>query len=166
MESQGFDYIVTSYASNIDFDHAGLDLVVNSNDRTGIRENFCYFSGEDPAQTPGQVSINECRCCVILVGQPGPDHFKVAYLSSDFSTKHPKAVRTAINALAKRTGIEILPPSDGDGPTDRFERAQSLDSENPNDAILDADDDGSYNIDAMGASTAPCILQSRLAITQ
>lgn len=163
-----------SFASNIGFDHAGLDLVVNDGDRTNIREGFAQFSGEDPSRTPGQVSINERRRFVILDGQAGPNQLKVAYISNDFTSRDTDAVMEAINGIAKSngssTGVDTLPPidqdSDGDGLTDRFELTHGLDSDNPNDAALDADGDGSSNIKEFQAGTDPNDPQSRLAITQ
>ena len=87
------------FVSNIHFDSGGLDLIEENGRRINVRHGFSYYSGEDPARTPGQVPISRRRRFVILDGQPGPDQWKIAYISTDFSRGNTSEVRAAIDGI-------------------------------------------------------------------
>ena len=100
IEPVGFDSSVESFTDNIGFDLAGLDLTLDGNDRVNVRSGFSFYSGEDAALTPSQVSIFDRRRFVIMDGQPGPNQWQVAYISNDFSSGDTEAVRAAIDGIS------------------------------------------------------------------
>ena len=169
IEPVGFDSSVTSFSSNIGFDHAGLDLIVNDGDRTNIRNGFSHFSGESAELTPGQVNINDRRRFVILDGQAGPNQWEVLYISNDFSSRDTDTIRAIIDGVTPVGSPPVVDPSlidsDEDGLNDAFELAHQLDPNDPSDANTDTDQDGLTNLEEFLAGTLPNDPTSRLAIT-
>ncbi len=173
IEPNGFDSSVASFAENISFNHAGLDLVDDGGRRSQIRNGFAHFSGEPAERTPGQVSINERRRFVILDGQPGPNQWEVLYIANDFSRRDTESVRAIIDAVSPSgDGGNSTPApdlsmldSDDDGLNDAFELSHGLDPEDASDRDGDADGDGLSNIQEFLAGTSPSDPESRLTIT-
>ncbi len=116
IEPTGFDSSVQSFASNIGFDLSGLDLTVEGDNRTNIRNGFAHYSGEDPSRTPGQVSTSNRRRFAILDGRT------LLYSNNNFFSGDTAEVMAAIDSVT--TSGPVGPNPDPDpgtpGPVETF----------------------------------------------
>ena len=102
IEGTGFDASARSFASQNHFDAAGIDCVLDGEQRTQIRAGFGYYSGHDPARTPSQLGSGSRRAFVILNGvtdSTSHQPWELLYSSNEFLRNDAAEVLALINAV-------------------------------------------------------------------